>query len=202
MSYLAQLKALTAGQLSVANHPFEAFEGWSDRPISAGAVVRSDQNIDSFEGYGPKTNVSKRRRTRSIAAPKGPLRKPSKASKGPSDWQDGLNLLVDTPPPKGVSSGDWSKAIQMAVDFCNRFGLCALSCGWTEEQLFGLHPDAPLSRFDGMGVAFLGTDAVVVDVEPSAIKFRNTNGLFSRAKPPPNPQKAAWHGPWVAPPDP
>jgi len=201
MSYLAQLKALTEGQPSVPNHPLEAFEGWSDRPISAGAGVRSDQNIDSFEGYGPQTNVFKRRRTRSITAPKGPIRKPSKASKGPSDWQDGLNLLVDTPPPKGVSSGDWSEAIERAVDFCNRFGHCALSCGWTEELLFGLHPNAPLSRFDGMGVAFLGTDAVVMGVEPGAITFRNTNGSISRAKPPLNPQQAAWHVTWLASPD-
>jgi len=48
-----------------------------------------------------------------------------------------------------------------------------------------------------MGVAFLGTDAVVVGVEPDAVLFRTVSGTISRAKPPTNPQPAAWLGPWM-----
>ena len=112
-------------------------------------------------------------------------------------WIEGLRQLRRCRPPAGVLQTHWRAKILGAVRFCRIWGPRAAANGWTAENLFSLHPGAPLLRFDAMGVAFLGTDAVVVGVEPGAVLFRCKGGNINRGRPPTNPQKPAWLGPWM-----
>ena len=200
MSYLARLKALDELGQDPILPPFEAFGGWSSTPFSTSAVPQT-KPFGAFDsdppGYFPTHRPLKQGVRRGVFRQKGPLREPSKASKGPADWQAGLNRLVEAPAPRGVSTWQWFDAVKRAVSFCDNWSAAAVACGWSEEALFGLHPGAPLLRFDAMGVAFLGTDAVVVGVEPGAVLFRCQGGNINRGRPPTNPQKPAWLGPWM-----
>ena len=196
MSYLARLKALDERGQDPALPPFEAFEGWSKEGFPEPTTLKA-KPFEAFDGHTRSRLLGQRHLRRPNSQRKGPLREPSKASKGPPDWQAGLNRLAEAPAPGGVSPWRWGDFVQRAVCFCDNWAEAALAHGWTAETLFGLHPAAPLLRFDAMGVAFLGTDAVVVSVEPEVIVFRAANGTTTRANPPTNPQAAAWLGPWM-----
>ena len=197
MTYLARLKALDQMGLDPAPPPFEAFEGWSGGPLFKPPVRVLKKPFDTFGGSS-RGRFSVQGHLKGWVSPKkGPLEQPPKASKGPPDYQAGLNILVDVAAPNGVSSWNWTAALSRAVSFCDNWAEAALGCGWTAEALFGLHPTAPLLRFDAMGVAFLGTDATVVGVEPDAVLFRTSSGNINRGRIPRNPQKPAWLGPWM-----
>jgi len=197
MSYLDRLKALDAADPQTTAAPFAAFEGWAARPHSEPVYNPYLRPFGPFEGSPSSRNWGKGARGRSASPEKPPLGAPSKATKGPQTWQDGLNRLVQCTAPKGVSSWAWTQAIRRAVAFCNDWGDQAQACGWTEEALFGLHPESPLLRFDAMGVSFLCEDAVVIAIQPDAVRFLTTSGATNRGRPPSNPQRAAWLGPWV-----
>jgi hypothetical protein len=74
----------------------------------------------------------------------------------PRDWAEGLARLLSSPPPAGVLPSLWRVRVDRGVRFYNAWAAHAAACGWSDSDLFGLHPTAPLSRYDGMGAAFLG----------------------------------------------
>ncbi|MGN8119955.1 hypothetical protein [Labrys sp. 22185] len=49
----------------------------------------------------------------------------------------------------------WERAKQDAVEFLADWGEQAAELGWTAQELFGLHPVAPLTRYDAMGLVWL-----------------------------------------------
>ena len=69
----------------------------------------------------------------------------------------------------------WRDRLIGAADFERTWGVQARALGWTDGELYGLHPLAPMTRLDARGAAFctLGrtvaavtADAVVVSVPP------------------------------------
>lgn len=196
MNYLARFKALQALGQSSSSTPFEAFEGWSEGPFLGSAAQDVKPHIQPSERRGKGRSFKSTNPNRWIRARNGPVEAPSKASKGPEEWRAGLNRLVPVPAPKGLYSSEWTEAIKRAVSFCDNWGDQALSCGWTARELFGMHPSAPLARLDGLGVAFMGTDAKVVGVEPGIVRLCHPTGSIRIARPPANPQQPAWQGPW------
>ncbi|MFC2248560.1 hypothetical protein ACETRX_02930 [Labrys portucalensis] len=49
----------------------------------------------------------------------------------------------------------WEQAKQDAAEFLADWGDEAAGLGWTAKDLFGLHPVAPLTRYDVMGLIWL-----------------------------------------------
>ncbi|MGO4337894.1 hypothetical protein AB4037_23540 [Labrys sp. KB_33_2] len=49
----------------------------------------------------------------------------------------------------------WERAKEDAADFLADWGDQAAELGWTAAELFGLHPVAPLTRYDVMGLVWL-----------------------------------------------
>lgn len=49
----------------------------------------------------------------------------------------------------------WEQAKSDAAEFLADWGDRAAELGWTAEELFGLHPVAPLTRYDVMGLVWL-----------------------------------------------
>jgi hypothetical protein len=54
-------------------------------------------------------------------------------------------------PPEGILNPRWVPAIKDAGDFLAAWGEQASALGWSADDLFGLHPTAPLARYDHMG---------------------------------------------------
>lgn len=57
--------------------------------------------------------------------------------------------------PNRVEDIRWDTAIEDGRRFLAQWGEQAAQLGWTPEDLFGLHPTAPLARYDHMGLAWL-----------------------------------------------
>ena len=97
-------------------------------------------------------------------------------------WQEGLDRLVETKPPVRVSAHTWEGKIAHARRFCDRLGLQAEALGWNSSDLFALHPDAPLSRYDAMGAAFLGIDGEPVAISADAVAIITKSGARQTAR--------------------
>lgn len=97
-------------------------------------------------------------------------------------WHVGLARLAAVPPPAGISQSVWGGRIAHAQQFCDRLGPQAEAIGWVASDLFALHPDAPLRRFDAMGAAFIGLDGEAIEVTVEAVVIHAQSGLRQFAR--------------------
>lgn len=75
------------------------------------------------------------------------------ASDVPFAFEDDLARLRSSNPTD--DDRRWRQACDDASRFLRRWGDLALALEWTPEELFGLHPTAPLARYDAMGLTWL-----------------------------------------------
>ena len=99
----------------------------------------------------------------------------------PADWVEGMARLAEADVPANVSPSLWRARMRAGLAFAKEWGGMAHACGWSEAELFALHPAAPLIRFDAMGAAFLSCGAAVVAVTDAAITLRGEAGATRRA---------------------
>lgn len=71
------------------------------------------------------------------------------------DFNAALRGLDARCPDRIDDHGRWRQAVADGEAFLARWGEQASSLGWTPEELFGLHPLAPLARYDAMGLCWL-----------------------------------------------
>jgi len=64
-------------------------------------------------------------------------------------------VAIEAACPNGVPVERWQRALADAGSFFALWGDTAERLGWTADDLFGLHPTAPLSRMDHMGLIWL-----------------------------------------------
>ena len=76
-------------------------------------------------------------------------------TKPPGSWIAGLRALEYGMPLEGFGPARWDQLIQDGLRFINQWGDQAAFLGWTDEDLFGVHPSAPAYRFDCMGLVLL-----------------------------------------------
>jgi hypothetical protein len=57
--------------------------------------------------------------------------------------------------PKGVPTERWNRFINDAGVFLDKWGGLAERLGWKDEDLFGLDRNAPMARYDRMGLIWL-----------------------------------------------
>jgi hypothetical protein len=88
--------------------------------------------------------------------------------------------------PAHVPEDRWREAITDATAFATEWGAEAHSLGWTERELFGLHP-APeqpaadcdrLARLDDMGLVWLLRGRPVVALTATEASFRCSSGAI------------------------
>jgi hypothetical protein len=82
----------------------------------------------------------------------------------------------------GVPIERWHQFIKDAGIFMDQWGCEAEQLGWRAEELFGLHPDAPMARYDRMGLCWLLKGERVVAL--TATEARLSGGLIFYAKSP------------------
>lgn len=73
----------------------------------------------------------------------------------------------------------WEQAKRDAAEFLADWGDQAAELGWTAEELFGLHPVAPLTRYDVMGLIWLLSGKEVSAIDERTAKIGATT--FYRA---------------------
>jgi hypothetical protein len=73
----------------------------------------------------------------------------------PLDLARGLERLARAAPLWPVSPAAWDAAVTLVTSFAWRWDAPARAAGWTALALYGLHPRAPYTRLDAMGVAWL-----------------------------------------------
>lgn len=70
----------------------------------------------------------------------------------PSEWYAILEELKQMSSPEWVGSERWFELIEDADAFLSCWAKAARDLNWTALDLFGVHPLAPASRFDAMGL--------------------------------------------------
>ena len=98
----------------------------------------------------------------------------------PADWHAILVELNRCEPVEWLSAERWFEVIDDAEAFISRWGNAAEKLGWTALDLFGVHPTAPASRFDVMGlVLFINGGAVVALTDGVATIRRRSNAILT-----------------------
>ncbi|WP_066918484.1 hypothetical protein [Methylobacterium sp. CCH5-D2] len=72
-------------------------------------------------------------------------------------WRARLAALdPDTSPCPGLFGEAWQRKHAAMLSFLDRFGARAVDLGWSELDLFGVHPTAGIIRIDHCGALVLG----------------------------------------------
>jgi hypothetical protein len=78
---------------------------------------------------------------------------------------------LQTQAPPEVPLERWHQFINDAGIFLDRWGDEAERLGWRAEELFGLHPDAPIARCDRMGLLWTLKGERVVELTPTEARL-------------------------------
>lgn len=87
-------------------------------------------------------------------------------------------LCARADPPRDITPERWREMKKTARIIAVEWAASALALGWSNLDLFGLHPAAPLNRVDGMGLAFLLTPAdSIAALSADKAKIKRANGV-------------------------
>jgi hypothetical protein len=78
--------------------------------------------------------------------------------------------------PDFVPVARWQLAVEDGRRFLAQWGAQAEALGWTPDDLFGLHPAAPLARYDHMGLVWTLRGSKVVALTEDTATIRMPSG--------------------------
>jgi hypothetical protein len=96
----------------------------------------------------------------------------------PPEWHAILAELKWRNCPDWLSVDRWAVLLLDAENFLSRWGFSAHSLRWTALDLFGVHPIAPASRFDVMGMVFTLQGAEVIALTDRAATIRRRSNAI------------------------
>ena len=84
--------------------------------------------------------------------------------------------------PEQVELRRWQQAVDDGWRFLSSWGEQAAALGWSDHDLFALHPVAPDSRYDTMGLVWLlrGRPVVALTASTATILLRSGSTLTYR----------------------
>src|SRR3954468_6300141 len=97
----------------------------------------------------------------------------------PDLYQNAM-VAIEAACPNGVPVERWQRALADAGSFFALWGDTAERLGWTADDLFGLHPTAPLSRMDCMGLVWLLKGQSVVQLTVTEARLSRGNAYYRR----------------------
>src|SRR5215210_7273277 len=98
----------------------------------------------------------------------------------PPDVYQKAMVAIEAACPNGVPVERWQRAVSDACTFLARWGVDAERLGWTADDLFGLHPTAPLSRMDHIGLVWLMNGQNVVRLTAAEARLERGNAYYRR----------------------
>jgi hypothetical protein len=94
----------------------------------------------------------------------------------PREWVEGFQRLECDNPASGFSNSQWSLLIRSGSAFLEQWAPKAAELGWTDIDLFGVHPTAPAARFDVMGLVPIINGGEVVAITERSATIRSPGG--------------------------
>jgi len=88
---------------------------------------------------------------------------------------------VQARPPGEIPRDRWHQFINDAGIFLDQWGCEAERLGWGAEELYGLHPDAPMARYDRMGLIWMLRGETVIDIIETAARLSDGLAFYRRA---------------------
>jgi hypothetical protein len=82
--------------------------------------------------------------------------------------------------PANVPEQRWHQAINDAGLFLDQWGREAERFGWQPEELFGLHAEAPMCRYDCMGLIWILCGKSVIDINADFATLSNSNKFYRK----------------------
>lgn len=70
----------------------------------------------------------------------------------PQEWAEGFALLCTMERPAAFAPERWGQLVDDGGTFLDSWGRQAAGLGWKAADVFGVNPDAPEWRYDGMGL--------------------------------------------------
>jgi hypothetical protein len=70
----------------------------------------------------------------------------------PREWAEGYAILCTMPCPISYSPQQWEQLVNDGGLFLDKWGHESATLGWKATDVFGVDPDAPNHRYDGMGL--------------------------------------------------
>jgi hypothetical protein len=165
IDYLARLKTLT-GQKHVAAEPTKLTKGASVSFVSARGEHLSEGQALPVAASGTLDFALDIEDRAAIAEHDGGL---------PPNYKLALAEL-QAACPAGVDEQRWRQAIDDADCFLENWGAHAARLGWTPARLFGLHPTAPLRRYDLMGLVWLLHGRPVFELTAARAAIKTPSG--------------------------
>lgn len=104
----------------------------------------------------------------------------------PSEWAEGFARLQVIRPPAGVAVWRWHQVIDDAGRFLDRWATQAAALDWKTLDVFGVHPEKPVERFDAAGLVWCIRGGEVIAIAQTTARLRTTSGAvqtFSRRDP-------------------
>lgn len=96
----------------------------------------------------------------------------------PREWAEGYSILCTMMRPKAYSEERWQQIINDAGVFLDVWGRKAAALGWMALDVFGVNPNAPEFRFDGMGLVALLQGRKVCTIKADAAALDCGNGVY------------------------
>ena len=94
----------------------------------------------------------------------------------PRDWAEGFARLDLASPSNGFSIARWRIMIDDGGRFLDRWATEAAGLGWQATDVFGVHPAAPSSRFDAMGLVPIIGGGEVISITERTATIRSPGG--------------------------
>ena len=94
----------------------------------------------------------------------------------PSEWAEGFTRLQVIRPPAGVAVWRWHQVIDDAGRFLDRWATQAAALDWKTLDVFGVHPEKPVERFDAAGLVWCIRGGKVVAITEMTAKLKTTSG--------------------------
>jgi len=95
-------------------------------------------------------------------------------------WAEGYAALSSMCAPAGFSPERWSRIVDAAGVFIDRYAGVAIECGWSDLDVFGCDPDRPDARFDCMGLVLLLDRCEIIGIDEEGADLVTETGTRQR----------------------
>ena len=145
--------------------------------------TRRDNTRDSLSRYAPLIEVTTETPVSTVSVVDDVNERAALIEYGagmPRAWAEGYAALSSMPAPAGFSSERWSRIVDAAGNFIDRYAGVAIECGWSDLDVFGCDPDRPDARFDCMGLVLLLDRCEIIGIDEDGADLVTETGTRQR----------------------
>lgn len=96
----------------------------------------------------------------------------------PREWAEGFARLQVASPPAGIAIRRWQQVIDDGGRFLDRWATQASALGWRTLDVFGIHGEKPVERFDAAGLVWCLRGGEIVAITSSTARLKLPSGVI------------------------